>query len=158
VFQFVYEIEQGNVVNGPTDDGKANANVGLEIFARLVKVFQGFLTLLVWFTYALGGYSVYLLITVSSRERYASDAAWGYVFGGWCALAAIVFLRLVQMAIGWAIYLPIEARIRGINVRDPVVVAEVRGNYLGMLISEGAGLLVCLAIPLIIFYIRFGRF
>lgn len=130
----------------------------LEIASRVIKVIEFLGTLLIWFFYALGAYSVYALWTVDRASTYFRSNVQSQLELGWIAIGLIVFIRLLQIAIRWAILAPIEARIQGVNLRDPEVASALRTQAAIYLILEAISLAVVIAVPILIAHFRYGHF
>ena len=133
-------------------------HTGFEIAARLVKVVLFFGTIISWIAVAFGAYSVYLLWTTEKTGEWASSNVQPRLELGWIAIGIMVFVRLVQIAIGWAVLAPLEAKIQGINLRDPEVASELRTSSLVRLGFEGVTIVFYVAVPLLIAQVRFGYF
>jgi len=131
---------------------------GLEIASRVIKVIQFIGTLLIWLLYALGAYSVYALWTLDRTSTYFRSSVQSQLELGWIAIGLIVFLRLIQIAVGWAILVPIEARIQGLNIRDPEVASTLRTQSAIYLVLEAVSLAVVIAVPILIAHFRYGHF
>ena len=135
-----------------------NASTGLEIASRLVKAVQFVVGLIVLALNVIGGYSVYLLWTVNKLGEFVQREVQSKLEFGWIVIALIVVVRLAMVAIGWILLVPIEARINGLNLRDREVAREVRYGAFSSLTAEALGLAVCVAVPLLIAFFRFGHF
>jgi hypothetical protein len=131
---------------------------GYEIAARLVKVLLFGLTGLMWVFVALGAYSVYALWTADKSSEWLQSNLRSSLEFGWLAIGAIVVTRLVQIAIGWAVLAPIEAKIQGINLRDPEVAKEIRTTTSLNLVFELTSLVIYIAVPLAVAHFRFRYF
>ena len=121
-----------------------------EIMSRLVKVIVNLVSLVILGLWALGAYSVYELWTAGDVRKNLEL--------GWVAIGLWVIIRLIQFAIAWAILVPLEARIRGVNLRDPIVAAEIREADRFHLGLEAICLLFCVFVPLLIAHFRFNYF
>lgn len=130
----------------------------LEIASRLIKIIQFFGTILIWLLYALGAYSVYALWTLDRTSSYFRSDLQSKLELGWIAIGLIVLIRLLQIAIGWAVLLPIEARIQGLNLRDPEVASALRARSGMLLALEAVSLAVVIAVPILIAQFRYGYF
>ena len=131
---------------------------GYEIAARLVKVVVYALTGLMWMFVALGAYSVYALWTADAKSDWLQSNIRSSLELGWIAIGLVVVARLVQISIAWAILMPIEARIQGVNLRDPEVAKELRTASSVNLVFELFSLAVYLAVPFAIAHFRFNYF
>lgn len=131
---------------------------GYEIAARLVKVFLYALTGLTWMFAALGAYSVYALWTTDRTSDWLHSELTSSLKLGWSAVGLMAVTRLVQIAVGWAILTPIEARIQGINLRDPEVAKELRTASSVNLVFELFILAIYVVVPIAIAHFRFGYF
>jgi hypothetical protein len=131
---------------------------GYEIAARLVKVLLFGLTGLMWVFVAFGAYSVYALWTADKASEWLQSNLRSSLEFGWLAIGAIVVTRLVQIAIGWAVLAPIEAKIQGINLRDPEVAKEIRTTTSLNLVFELTSLVIYIAVPLAVAHFRFRYF
>jgi hypothetical protein len=133
-------------------------HTGFEIAARLVKVVLFFGTIISWIAVAFGAYSVYLLWTTERTGETVSGNVYSRLELGWIAIGIVVLVRLVQIAIGWAVLAPLEAKIQGINLRDPKVASELRTSSLVRLGIEGVTIVFYVVVPLLIAHFRFGAF
>jgi hypothetical protein len=141
-----------------TVDHQPSTHPGLEIAARLVKVTLFFGTIVCWLAVALGAYSVYLLWTTDKTDQWALNHVQSHLELGWIAIGIVVVIRLIQIAVGWAVLVPLEAKIQGVNLRDPEVASELRTSSIVRLALEGFSVLVYVAIPLLVAHFRFGYF
>ena len=131
---------------------------GYEIASRLVKVVLYALTGLTWLFVAMGAYSVYALWTTDRTNEWVQSSLRSSLELGWIAIGLIMVTRLIQIAVGWAVLAPIEARIQGVNLRDPEVAKEIRTASSVNLGLELFSLLVYIAVPLVIAHFRFQYF
>ena len=77
---------------------------------------------------------------------------------GWLAIAGSVVFGLIQTALAWVILAPIEARIQGVNLRDPEVQTD---RTISALWSVGGYMLMFafyISVPLLIAHFRFRHF
>ena len=74
------------------------------------------------------------------------------------AVGLWVIVRLTQFAIAWAILVPLEARIRGVNLRNAPVAAEIRAADHRILGVEATSMVICVLVPLLIAHFRFNYF
>lgn len=139
-------------------DPQPPAHTAFEIAARLVKVFLFLGTIVAWIAVALGAYSVYLLWTTEKTGEWVLSNVHSRLEFGWIAIGAMVVVRVVQIAIGWAVLTPLEAKIQGIDLRDPEVAKELRTSSVVNLALEGFTVIVYIAVPLLIAHFRFGYF
>ena len=129
----------------------------LEIAARLVKLVLFFGSALVWVGYALGAYSIYQLWTVDRKSEWLASNVDRAVSFGWYCIGFIVLVRIFQVAVGWAVLTPIEAKIQGVNLRSPEVASELRSTSAFLLVSEAFTIAGLIAVPLLISHFRYGQ-
>lgn len=132
--------------------------VGLEITTRIIKLIQIVGTIFIWLLNFFGMYSLYLLWNINKSAAYLHSEVQSKLELCWIAIGLILFLRLIQIGINWAILMPLEARIQGINLRDPEVAAEIREASWANLVFEAISFIVIVAVPLLIAQFRFGQF
>ena len=141
-----------------SDEPSPSANPGLEIASRLVKLVVYAGTGVSWLAAAIGAYSVYALWTTDKESEWMGSNVQSRLELGWMAIGVILLVWLAQIAIGWAVLLPLEAKIQGINLRDPEVASELRTSSWKRLALEGLSFAVYVAIPLLIAHFRFHHF
>lgn len=129
-----------------------------EIAARLVKLVIFFGTFLNWIASIAGAVSVYQLWNVDKMSDGVMNSVSSKLELGWIAIGSILLIRAIQIAIGWAILMPIEAKIHGINLRDPEFSREVREQSRINYFIEFFSLIVLIVIPLLIAHFRFHYF
>lgn len=134
-------------------------HTGLEIASRITRViFFGIGGLLLWGLNIGGAYAVYRLWTVDKSGLYwQSDVSTNLTIC-FAILIGIVLVRGVQLSVSWAVLLPLNARILGVDLRDPQVRSDLRTDSAFRLGFEAFGLVVCLAVPLAIAHFRFSHF
>jgi len=135
-----------------------NTATGLEIAARLVKVVVWSGTALIWLAYAVGIYSLYQLWSLDHASEWFRSNLDHALFVAWLCIGFIVVVRVVQIVIGWAVLVPIEATIQGINLRDPEVAGTLRTSTKVNFLLEAITLAILVSVPLLIAHFRHGYF
>ena len=135
-----------------------NTSVGLEIASRFIKAIQLCVGLVCLAINVIGGYSVYLLWTIDRFAPTAQAEVQSRLEMGWFAIAGSVVFGLIKTALAWVILAPIEARIQGVNLRDPEVQTD---RTISALWSVGGYMLMFafyISVPLLIAHFRFRHF
>jgi len=139
-----------------SESPSVNASATLEIVARWVKRVVDLGAGLVWVGYVVGAYSVYQLWTLDRTSEWFSSSVSEAITFGWFCIAFIAFFRAAHFAVAWAVLMPLEAKITGVNLRDPLVAAEVRSASTFALVMEVISIVVLVAVPLLIARFRYG--
>lgn len=140
----------------PMPAGKTNA--ALEIGSRLCGVVQGTLGLAQWLLYLVGAFSVYLLSNVEKTSTYWRSEVFNALAFGWIVIGVLLFLQVCSGLVGYVVRSPIEAQIRGINLRDPAVHNELWEEFKNAAITSAIFYAIFLVVPLVIAQFKFKYF
>lgn len=133
---------------------KSNGSVGLEIASRFVKITSFVITTISWLLLVIGAWTLYLLWVEPTSSAKAGDRLLSCL----AVILAIAALALLQGLIRWVLLVPLEAKIRGIDLRDPAVARGVRDKNIREVVLAIFTLLGFASVPLLIAHFRHDYF
>lgn len=136
----------------PRNGGPKQSAMEQAIVSPALKAGQFFASLLVWYLFFTWIHSLVLFSTGADffRSRNITDGmrweAWSQAF--W-VIGLIILIRLAQLAVDWAVLIPLEARNRGMDTRNPSFTSDLKEYAKKRLVREGLVLAILVAVTVL---------